>query len=249
MYRVSVVIPTLNRADMLATTIDRIEHQTVGRDSLRSSRRRQQLVGQHSAVLAQKAATYPNLRGFIQLKPGAAATRNVGIREASGDIVLFIDDDILAEPDLVERHLKYHAQNAERLDHRNRGVALGEFHRSVPSIPARQGNLQSVQHRVRQADGFFLLPHGKCLDEPEAACAKSAGSTKSSLSTAWKTSSWATGWSKQGCRMMPGPAAKARHEYFPTYEQFSRAMPAGRLLPRKADRAASGTAKKIYRKR
>ena len=49
--------------------------------------------------------------------------------------------------------------------------------------------------------------------------------------------------------MTPGPAAKALHEYFPTYQQFASALPAGRLFPRETDRAASGTANKIYGKR
>jgi GT2 family glycosyltransferase len=35
----------------------------------------------------------------------------VGIREADGEIVLFIDDDIFAEPNLIESHLNYHQGN------------------------------------------------------------------------------------------------------------------------------------------
>ena len=134
MHRVSVVIPTLNRADMLSTTIDRIAQQTVSRDCYEVLVVDNNSSDNTQSVLNQKAATYPNLRGFIQLKPGAAATRNVGIREASGDVVLFIDDDIFAEPDLIESHLKYHAQHAERLDHRYCGVAVGEIERSISPL-------------------------------------------------------------------------------------------------------------------
>jgi GT2 family glycosyltransferase len=39
-----------------------------------------------------------------QPKPGAAAARNLGVREASGDLLLFLDDDIVADPQLIAEH-------------------------------------------------------------------------------------------------------------------------------------------------
>ena len=102
MRRVSVVIPTLNRADMLSTTIDRIAQQTVSRDCYEVLVVDNNSSDNTQSVLNQKAATYPNLRGFIQLKPGAAATRNVGIREASGDVVLLSMTTFLQSPTLLK---------------------------------------------------------------------------------------------------------------------------------------------------
>ena len=80
MHRVSVVIPTLNRADMLASTIDRIEQQTVSRDSYEVLVVNNNSSDHTQAVLNQKAARLSEFACFIQVKPGAAATRNVGIR-------------------------------------------------------------------------------------------------------------------------------------------------------------------------
>jgi hypothetical protein len=40
---------------------------------------------------------------------GRAAARNTGIREAAGPVVLFLDDDMEAEPGLLARHLEAHA--------------------------------------------------------------------------------------------------------------------------------------------
>ena len=55
--------------------------------------------------------TYTNLKYGIQEKRGAAATRNAGLRMARGELILFIDDDVQAEPDLIRSHLEYQRQN------------------------------------------------------------------------------------------------------------------------------------------
>jgi GT2 family glycosyltransferase len=50
----------------------------------------------------------PNLRVLREEKRGAAAARNRGLREAQGERVLFLDDDMEPAPDLVRRHLDAH---------------------------------------------------------------------------------------------------------------------------------------------
>ena len=220
MPRVSVVIPTLNRADMLSTTIDRIAQQTVSRDCYEVLVVDNNSSDNTQSVLNQKAATYPNLRGFIQLKPGAAATRNVGIREASGDVVLFIDDDIFAEPDLIESHLKYHAQHAS-------ASIIG----TVVS-PWEKSNDPFL--RYLRDKGIFN-PYSIACNKPMDFSYYHTGN----VSTSRKLLSEVGGFNeeffvygmedielgyrleKTGCRMAPGPAATAQHEYFPTYKQFS----------------------------
>src|SRR5262249_24923429 len=101
---------TLNRADLLATTLERIANQTLAREHYEILVVDNGSTDHTRSVLDQKCRTYPHLKTFSQLKRGAAATRNVGIRNAAGDTILFIDDDILAEPTLIESHLKYHEQ-------------------------------------------------------------------------------------------------------------------------------------------
>ena len=40
---------------------------------------------------------------------GRSATRNTGIRQARGDIVLLVDDDVVVDPGYVKAHLDAHA--------------------------------------------------------------------------------------------------------------------------------------------
>ena len=44
---------------------------------------------------------------------GLAAARNTGAREAAGDVVLFMDDDIVADRELVNAHMQHHTTAGE----------------------------------------------------------------------------------------------------------------------------------------
>lgn len=45
---------------------------------------------------------------LVARRAGASAARNAGIREAAGDVVLFLGDDILASPRLLAEHRVWH---------------------------------------------------------------------------------------------------------------------------------------------
>jgi len=109
-YRaVSVVIPTHNRWPILRDTLSSLVKQTVlpleiivvddGSTD-----------GSAAELTAwQQTADPPfDLKILRQQNAGAAAARNRGIDCASGDLVLFLGDDTIAEEDLVETHLKQH---------------------------------------------------------------------------------------------------------------------------------------------
>ncbi|MEW5950884.1 MAG: glycosyltransferase [Elusimicrobiota bacterium] len=53
-----------------------------------------------------------------QSHKGPAAARNLGIRKSSGDIILFIGDDILAHEDLLKSHNEFHCLHMQK----NKGV-------------------------------------------------------------------------------------------------------------------------------
>jgi glycosyltransferase involved in cell wall biosynthesis len=48
-----------------------------------------------------------------QTNCGAAAARNRGAAEATGEIILFLDDDMLAQPDLVAQHARMYREGAQ----------------------------------------------------------------------------------------------------------------------------------------
>lgn len=113
--RVSVVIPTFNRAGLLGRTIPALVNQQtrdftyevifVSNGSSDSS----------DAMLKEAAAKFPDKFRYFRIDPtgGPSAPRNVGIRAATGDVVIILDDDVLPDADLVLRHAEFHMQFPE----------------------------------------------------------------------------------------------------------------------------------------
>lgn len=118
--RISVIIPTYNRKAQLLTALHAFESQ-----SILSSEFEIVVVDDGSTDGTREAVQgrdYPfELRYVQQTNQGPAAARNVGLREAVGELVLFIGDDIIAIPTLLEEHLiahaTHHAESAAILGH------------------------------------------------------------------------------------------------------------------------------------
>ena len=107
---ISVVIPTYNRIETLAEvlptllsqTIDPSAYEIIVADSQSSD-------GTAAYVNDLSARMAPDrLRHLPGGYSGRAAARNAGIAAARAPIVMFTDADILASPDLLQRHLAGH---------------------------------------------------------------------------------------------------------------------------------------------
>jgi glycosyltransferase involved in cell wall biosynthesis len=104
---ISIVIPTFNRRNTLARTLP-----TTLQQSLSSSRYEVIVVVDGStdgtADLLRSYEDHPGLRFAQQLNRGQAAARNAGLALATGRLVLFLDDDLLCAPVLLDEHLRAH---------------------------------------------------------------------------------------------------------------------------------------------
>ncbi len=65
--------------------------------------------------LRQQARLDPRLVVLDLPKRGNGAARQAGIEAASGDVVLLLDDDVIAGPGLASGHLRHHRDGARRL--------------------------------------------------------------------------------------------------------------------------------------
>lgn len=106
----SVVIPTYRRADVLERTLDHLEGHA---DSHIEVLVVDDADDDDVAAVAQavRAARRPFPCTVLHRHaPGVAAARNAGWRAARAPLILFLGDDILADPGLVEAHLAAHAR-------------------------------------------------------------------------------------------------------------------------------------------
>lgn len=106
----TVVVPTYNRAGLLARLLESLGQQDIGADRFEVI-----VVDDGSTdgtwqLLTGIRMSFP-LRAFWQRNQGPAVARNVAINAAAGDVIVTLDDDVIAAPDLLRRHLE--AQAAE----------------------------------------------------------------------------------------------------------------------------------------
>ena len=109
----SVVIPTLDRPALLRRVVDRLERQTAPAGSFEVivvADANEHRTGALDEALADRPFGASRLQAS---KPGAAAARNAGWQAASAPLVLFLDDDVLPEPELVAEHLDWHRHHPE----------------------------------------------------------------------------------------------------------------------------------------
>ena len=112
--RLSVVIPTYGKAETLVKVLDHLETQTLPREAFEVLVVDDGSPDDTPERMARIAATTSlRLRSLRHENRGVSATRNRGAREANAPIVLFIQDDIVATPDLLARHLELHRRHPE----------------------------------------------------------------------------------------------------------------------------------------
>lgn len=100
MIAVSVIVPTLNRAALLAGCLESLARQDFPAESF------EVLVVDNgstdaTAALSEQAmreSGIANFRSLLEPEPGLLSGRHRGALEAKGDLLVFVDDDILAEP-------------------------------------------------------------------------------------------------------------------------------------------------------
>jgi len=142
--RITVQLCTYNRRALLGRVLDALFHQDLDPDD-------------YEIVLVDDGSTDGTYEDVIRaLRPtcalhlvrqgngGLAHGRNVGIERARGEIILFMDDDVLATPGLLAAHLRHHRAHRRSIC---RGVAI-----NVESFDA----LPKPEYSLRNYSGAYF---------------------------------------------------------------------------------------------
>jgi GT2 family glycosyltransferase len=114
MLRLTVAIPTYRREQVLLETIDymlALRPQAVEILVIDQTERHAPETGARLTELAQ-AGQIVWVRRAV---PSITAAMNHALQLATGELVLFIDDDVRPEPELLEAHLQAHAHHPDGL--------------------------------------------------------------------------------------------------------------------------------------
>lgn len=118
--RLSVIIPTHNRAKILNDCLKAIFRQSLPKknyevivvdDGSRDDTRE---------VAKRFKKKYENFRYIYQKRQGQGIARNKGVEKATGDVIVFIGDDIIATRDFLSEHMRYHLRH-----HKENQAVLG----------------------------------------------------------------------------------------------------------------------------
>lgn len=105
---VSVIIPTYNGAYKLPIIINSILSETILPNEV--------IIvvdgsTDNTKEILEELKLPSNFQILYRKNGGRAAVRNSGANFATGDLLIFFDDDMLPAPDCVEKHLEHHSQH------------------------------------------------------------------------------------------------------------------------------------------
>lgn len=106
---ISVVIPTFNRLERLKRVLEALSQQSLDEHEFEVIAVSDGCTDGTDEYLAD--TTPVRVVHARQDNAGPGAARNHGIQLARGALILFLDDDVLATPTLVERHLQAHGDS------------------------------------------------------------------------------------------------------------------------------------------
>lgn len=104
---ISVIIPTHNRSASLRRTLDALSAQTYPLQQVEVLVAADGCVDGTMEMLHRYRAPF-GMRIIEQQGQGPAAARNQGAAHATGRLLLFLDDDVMAVPSLIEAHVRAH---------------------------------------------------------------------------------------------------------------------------------------------
>jgi len=116
MAEISVIIATYNRMELLPRTLaalagqqaEGVDYEILFVDDGSNDRSRKMI----EAEARRSAGRIRYL--YLPHSGSPSRPRNFGIREATGKVVLFLDDDVIADRDLILQHWEFHRSNPGR---------------------------------------------------------------------------------------------------------------------------------------
>ena len=217
---ISVVIPTRNRAQKLRRALDGLCAQSVSRAAFEVVVVDNASTDETGATVAGYLNRAANWKYLRELKPGAAAARNCGIRASQGEIVLFLDDDVIPDPQLVEEHGRIHREQAAvvlgsvRFPWDGTGTA---FRRTLAQHPELMQSFRFPD----PADVPFQHFYTCNVSLPRFFLSRSGVFDEQFQGSGFEDTDLGYRIARAGCRIVFNPRASAVHDCWMSYPEFA----------------------------
>lgn len=147
----SVIIPTFNRKEHLAKAIESLENQTYKDFELVIA---DDGSSDGTEEFVKKLKSNLEIKHYWHQNAGRSAARNMGLRNATGKIVLFMDDHCYADARLLEEHFNMH-QNLRTTKYKVvRGYA--PLVSSFEDIPVKPKYVDMMSFRFKGEQNPFI---------------------------------------------------------------------------------------------
>jgi GT2 family glycosyltransferase len=219
----SVVIPTFNRLEILPRVLAALESQTLDTAMF-------EVVvvddGSSDGTAAYLAGRRPDFefRSFTQVNSGPAGARNRGIADARGELVVFLGDDTVPEPDFLSVHLGAHRDRPGR-----RIAVLGyttwpRERRVTPFLHhINEYGLQFGYELIRDPEAVpFNFFYTSNISLPRAAFEENGFFDTTFPDAAWEDIELSYRLSRSGYGIVYEPRAVVRHHHDITFASFRR---------------------------
>jgi glycosyltransferase involved in cell wall biosynthesis len=103
----SVIIPTYNRQPILSKCLQALEQQEITKSNILGY---EVIVVDDGSTdntrewLNEQKDQLPHVKLFTQAHQGPAEARNLGVEKSRGDIIIFIDSDLVVTPNFIQAH-------------------------------------------------------------------------------------------------------------------------------------------------
>jgi len=161
--RATLQFCTYNRAHLLPRVLEACFEQTVGDGDYEVVLVNDGSTDETASVIEQAKFEAP-VRFIVisQRNSGLARARNAGIARASGERIIFIDDDVLPLPNFVEEHLRSHERHPQAIV-RGAVIKTQSFEKLPPPVYSLRdfsanyfwtSNVSVPLHRLREIGAF-----------------------------------------------------------------------------------------------
>jgi GT2 family glycosyltransferase len=107
--KASVIVPMYNRFDNSLNCIESLINQTISHDEFEVLLIDDGSVDDTEGKVKTKIKNHENVFYIKNVKNlGRSLTRNIGIQKSRGDILIFLDNDMIVEPNFVKVHIQAH---------------------------------------------------------------------------------------------------------------------------------------------